>query len=492
MRKANSLFWFVAIMLVFTVKATEKLPYPVVDTNQNRCFSNGKEIEYPAEGAKFYGQDAQFQGLAPAYKNNGDGTITDLNTGLMWVKTPDLKDKKTWDEAKSGASSCRVGGYTDWRLPTIKELYSLIDFNGYSMMTAAESVPYLDTKYFDFVYGASRGSSKIGGRVIDAQYWSATKYVGLTMDGNETVFGVNFADGRIKGYPAKTRNWRRMEQFVRYVRGNIEYGKNDFVDNKDGTITDRATGLIWAKADSGKALNWQQALEYANKFKLGGYSDWRLPNAKELQSIVDYTRAPDARGGAPKTAALDPVFDLTSQDSWFWTGTTHLEHQRCTFAVYICFGQGWGHMHGQSMNVHGAGAQRSDPKSGSPSSWSGGHGPQGDEIRIYNYVRCVRGGVAEKVESGPSVSTKFNNSGVLREERQGGGMRDSSGRDSNDNNRGKRSRPGFVSRLDRDNDNKVSRSEFDGPADQFDVLDKNSDGYLSEDEAPAFPPKHLR
>ena len=42
------------------------------------------------------------------------------------------------------------------------------------------------------------------------------------------------------------------------------------------------------------------------------------------------------------------------------------------------------------INVHGAGAQRSDPKSGNPADWEGGFGPQGDEIRIYNYVRAVR------------------------------------------------------------------------------------------------------
>jgi hypothetical protein len=42
------------------------------------------------------------------------------------------------------------------------------------------------------------------------------------------------------------------------------------------------------------------------------------------------------------------------------------------------------------MDVHGAGAQRSDPKSGDPDAYPTGHGPQGDAIRIYNYVRCVR------------------------------------------------------------------------------------------------------
>ena len=59
-------------------------------------------------------------------------------------------------------------------------------------------------------------------------------------------------------------------------------------------------------------------------------------------------------------------------------------------AVYVAFGQAFGTMNGRTMNVHGAGAQRSDPKSGDPGDWAGGFGPQGDDIRIYNHARCVR------------------------------------------------------------------------------------------------------
>ncbi|KJU83017.1 protein containing DUF1566, partial [Candidatus Magnetobacterium bavaricum] len=66
--------------------------------------------------------------VVPSYKNNGDGTITDLKTGLMWQKTPGTK--KTWTEASNGAATLNLGGYTDWRLPSIKELYSLIEFSG--------------------------------------------------------------------------------------------------------------------------------------------------------------------------------------------------------------------------------------------------------------------------------------------------------------------------------------------------------------------------
>jgi hypothetical protein len=53
-----------------------------------------------------------------------------------------------------------------------------------------------------------------------------------------------------------------------------------------------------------------------------------------------------------------------------------------------------GYMHSAWIDMHGAGAQRSDPKSGDPANWPKGHGPQGDAIRITNFARCVRGGTS--------------------------------------------------------------------------------------------------
>jgi hypothetical protein len=219
--------------------------------------------------------------------------------------------------------------------------------------------------------------------------------VGTTFNGSATVFGVNFADGRIKGYPRDAHGRNQGKRFVRYVRGNTQYGVNDFSDNGDGTISDRSTGLMWQKIDSGTTMNWKDALEYAENLEHVGYDDWRLPNAKELQSIVDYSRAPDAQNPAQRGPAIDPIFDISETESWFWTSTTLLEG-RGDQAVYIAFGQAFGYMEDRRtgnktrMNVHGAGAQRSDPKSGDPADWEGGFGPQGDERRIYNYVRCVR------------------------------------------------------------------------------------------------------
>ena len=396
MKKSNVMKTFTALIaslvagLVANTFAAE-LTYPVVGTGQQQCYDNFHAIAVPQPGQRFYGQDAQHPANAPTYRDNGDGTVSDLVTGLMWVRA--RGEKMSWADAMAGAKACRAGGHDDWRVPTIKELYSLIQFTGECMATTG-SKPFLNTNYFGFVYGdPARGE-----RMIDCQDWSATEYVGTTMNGNATVFGVNFADGRIKGYPKtdpRTRSPHRL--FVRYVRGNPAYGKNDFHDNANGTVSDRATGLMWSKADGGTGMNWQQALAWVRQLDATnylGHNDWRLPNAKELQSIVDYSRVP----------AIAPVFQISrlsdGEYPFYWSSTTHLDGppgRAGDAAVYICFGRalgwmqfppGWGDF--RLMDVHGAGAQRSDPKAGDPALFPHGRGPQGDVIRIYNFVRCVR------------------------------------------------------------------------------------------------------
>lgn len=379
------------ILLIFTISVLEVLlpipecggsevKSPVIDTGQSRCYDNFRQIPCPQPGEPFYGQDAQYDGIQMSYRDNGDGTVTDLNTGLMWQKTPPVRHY-SWDEAAEYAEDLKLAGYNDWRMPSIKELYSLVAFFG-SIRTMT---PYIDTNYFDFKYP----DTAEGYRVIDAQYWSCNKYVGVTMRGDKSAFGFNFADGRIKSYPTGESGGPTGRCYIRCVRGREGYGKNKYIDNGDDTITDLATGLMWMKADSGRTMNWRDALSYAEKLQYAGYDDWRLPNAKELQIIVDYTRAPDALDPAYQGAAIDPVFDITETESWFWTGTTHGDN---LFGIYVCFGRAlsaW-QWNGRLMNAHGAGAQRSDPKSGDPARYSNGLGPQGDEIRIYNYVRCVR------------------------------------------------------------------------------------------------------
>lgn len=404
------------------------LTYPIVDTMQDRSFDNHNQIPFPKSNSPFYKQDAQIIGYQMSYTRSQDRlTVQDNVTGLTWQSSPDsnfdglltYEDKLTWEEIQQQhvlLNSKEFGGYTDWRIPTIKELYSLIDFRGTdpSGPNSSHPTPFINTNYFSFIYG----DTAQGERIIDSQWATSNLYKGnvVNAEGGK-LFGVNFADGRIKGYGLKMpqdKPPRGMEQskwlpseppdktfFLLCVRGNPCYGMNQLTDNQDQTITDEATGLMWTQYDNGKGLNWEEALAWTqqkNKEKHLGYSDWRLPNAKELQSIVEYERCPDAS----LSAAIDPLFHCTAITNeegmtdypWYWTSTTHIQTNAGpngigSAAVYICFGRAMGYMN-RWEDVHGAGSQRSDPKSGNPGDFPKGRGPQGDGIRIYNFVRLVR------------------------------------------------------------------------------------------------------
>lgn len=389
MKKMRIVMMIVVGMLLSGTVFGAELTYPIVDTGVSRFYNTTQEISAPQEGDVYYKQDAYYQGNAPAYRDNNDGTITDTVTGLMWQK--DMGDKCTYDEALKKAKALRLGGYDDWRIPTIKELYSLIQFTGRSGGTKADTL-YIDTKYFI----QPIGDVTKGEREIDAQTWSSTRYCGKSINGMELVFGVNFIDGRIKGYPnVDPRTRQEKQMYFRMVRGNKEYGNNNFIDNGDGTVSDYATGLMWQKSDDGTLRDWPTSLQYASKLDLAGYSDWRLPDAKELQSIVDYSRSPSSTN----SAAIDPVFTVTAITDpsgkrnypYYWTSTTHLDGRNPgDAAVYIAFGEAQGKMHERLIDIHGAGAQRSDPKTGNSSNYPQYRGPQGDVRYVYNAVRCVR------------------------------------------------------------------------------------------------------
>lgn len=268
----------------------------LVDTGQSVCYDNEAEITCPSGGEYYYGQDAHFASSVFQFIDNSDGTVTDVNTKLTWQQTPG-NTAYGWSDALQYCESLQLAGFNDWRTPGLGELFSISDFES--------GWPYLDLDYFDLVFA---------GQDKDDEYWSSNYYlVDTSLARDSLAFGVNHATGHIKAYPDGADGSPIAGKYVRCVRGD-EYLVNGFVDNGDGTVTDNATGLMWMQDDLGEGVDWETALAFADGFEFSGYDDWRLPNVKELQSIVDYS------GHYP---AIDPeFFNISDIDAYFWTGTS--------------------------------------------------------------------------------------------------------------------------------------------------------------------------
>ena len=356
-----------SILLLFTScnsaqktnNETPKVSFVVTDTMQSKCYdNNGNIIEAPNPGEKYYGQDAQYLGIIPSYTDNGDGTVTDNNTGLMWQQTPPT-EKMTYDEAVKYVENLKLGGYTDWRLPTIKESFSLAMLDGkLNPEDTSKAIPYIDSDYFDFTYDKMKPYT--------GSYWTSSV---CKMPANndyekmEKNYGFNWADGHLKsygdghfvaGYGTEGETTGSIPAGVRAVRGEEGvYGVNKFVNNNDGTITDEATNLMWTQQDNG-AVNddgtiraktdanfgngrtWTDTLAWVEKMNAVnylGHNDWRLPDIKELQSIVQYEMT--------TIPALDTTyFNLSRPDCYIWSSTTCGDFPE--MADYIAFGRGYG------------------------------------------------------------------------------------------------------------------------------------------------------
>jgi len=259
----------------------------IPDTGQTKCYDNSGEIICPSSGQDFYGQDAQYPCNPQSYtkldeygNDLPDGAtswvmVRDNVTGLIWEnKTDDgsihdKDDEYDWQGAQdvfiATLNNDNFGGYSDWRLPTVNELYFIINLDTFD--------PAINTDYFP--------------NTVSSYYWSSTS---TAYNPTHAAWHVDFRTGGMFGYNLS------YNDYVRAVRGGQCGSYGDFVDNGDATVTDTSTGLMWeVKADDDgprdkdNLYTWQQALSYCEDLTLAGYDDWRLPNINELQWLVDYT-----------------------------------------------------------------------------------------------------------------------------------------------------------------------------------------------------------
>jgi hypothetical protein len=221
-----------------------------------------------------FGEDDDYATNPPALTANGDGTVTDGVTGLRWQQQDDGV-ARSWADAGTYCAGLSLAG-DGWRLPTPFELLTIMDFGRPS--------PAIDTAAFT-------------GR--SAYFWSASN--GRTA---ATAWTGDFTGGGVGTFPVATLC------SVRCVRGGQLAPA--YVDNGDGTVTDVARSLTWQQADDGVKKTWEQALAHCEGLTLGGASDWRLPNVKELASLEDFASYPVA----------DSTFFPGTRQTYYWSSTT--------------------------------------------------------------------------------------------------------------------------------------------------------------------------
>ena len=215
------------------------------DTGQETCYnSTGAVMTCPAPGISS-AQDGSYLMNPPAFTINGNGTVTDANTGLQWQQQNDSL-KRTWTNAGAYCTNLALGGHSDWRIPSKVELVGLADYGA--------NQPAIDSITFPNTYADN--------------YWTSTTSI-------NNAWYVNFTEGTASQTPQSST------AYVRCVRGT-PLSSGIWQDNYDGTISDLATGLMWMQTELASTMDWSSALSVCEGAVYAGYADWRLPNIKEL------------------------------------------------------------------------------------------------------------------------------------------------------------------------------------------------------------------
>jgi hypothetical protein len=341
-------------------------PVQVSDADFIAMAAGEKLVSLPRTGQTVSyatGDDATFLKGTPwphgRFTDNGDGTVSDSLTGLIWLKDAGCLRAENWFNALTDAnqlasSSCGLNdGSTagQWRMPDIAELESLVD--------ASTSNP-----------AVSVGNPFIN---IADTYWSSTTYRGVTTN----AWVIRFADGRYindsVGNAKSTSNnnvWAVRSagvhgainlpatgQFIPYAAGDdasslkgVRMTYPRFIDNGDGTVADTVTGLIWMKKADCIHSDWWNAISAISNLANGqcGLSDgsisgqWRMPNRAELLSLGDRAETNQALRFNTvfynKDGSVDQpaVFDTFLESEYLWTSTTEAASPTFAWTVYSC------------------------------------------------------------------------------------------------------------------------------------------------------------
>ncbi len=333
-------------------------PAPVEKTGQTSCWDSS----WNPTSCAGTGQDGEYQKGAvwpsPRFTDNGDGTVTDNLTGLMWAKdAQEIPGAMNWADAITASESLSLGtagcstSYIDWRLPNVKELESLLDLSngGPALASGHPFTNVMNTDYWSSTTAKYRPSNawlvNMGGSYVWGDYgtngkthtryvWPVRDDVGAQNAPVEKTGQTSCWDS--SGSPISCRG---TGQDGAYQKG-AAWPSPRFTDNGDGTVTDNLTGLMWAK--DAQAIpgikNWADAITASESLSLGtagcstSYVDWRLPNRKELESLIDFSN------DSPALPSGHPFTNLVN--NYYWSSTTRegVPHAQQAWQVLLSAG----------------------------------------------------------------------------------------------------------------------------------------------------------
>lgn len=264
---------------------------PVPDTGQTTSYATGDDGYYSIN--------------LPSYTKLGinDVELPDTGTADMgWVSTRDNVTGLTWlveiyqstfynlQTVVDAANKAKAGGHNDWRVPSVRELQSIVSYDVYNPVINMTFFPNTDAYSF---------------------YWSSSP----TAYNASKAWNINFGNGFIGG------DLKSHSYDVRLVRGGQQIGLLSV--NGDGTVTDVSSGLMWQQGET-PAMAWKEALSQCLGFTLGDYDDWRLPTVKELISIVDFGQW---------NLAIDQTVFSDAEPFWYWSSTASAQNNAEVWGV---------------------------------------------------------------------------------------------------------------------------------------------------------------